>query len=49
MRKNRAFFAGSFCGGRGIEIGALHEPMPVPPESRVRYVDRMSAADLRKQ
>jgi SAM-dependent methyltransferase len=49
MRKNRAFFAASFCGGRGIEIGALHEPMPLPPESRVRYVDRLSVADLRNQ
>lgn len=34
--------------GEGIEIGALHNPLPVPPGLKVRYVDRMSRADLRK-
>jgi SAM-dependent methyltransferase len=49
MQRNRAFFSNHFCGGRGIEIGALLHPMPLPPGSRVRYVDRMPVADLRKQ
>ena len=48
MHRNRAFFSNSFCGGRGIEIGALHYPFPVPEGSRVRYVDRMTVQDLRK-
>lgn len=34
--------------GEGIEIGALHCPLPVPAGLRVRYVDRMSREDLRK-
>lgn len=49
MEENRAFFARSFCSGRGIEIGALHHPVPMPPGARVRYLDRMPVADLRLQ
>ena len=46
MENNRALFARSFCGGHGIEIGALHHPMRLPAETRVRYVDRMSRESL---
>ena len=46
MENNRALFARSFCGGNGIEIGALHHPMRLPPGSRARYVDRMTRAQL---
>jgi SAM-dependent methyltransferase len=46
MENNRALFARSFCVGSGIEIGALHHPMRLPPDSRVRYVDRMTRAQL---
>ena len=35
--------------GEGIEIGALHNPLPVGKGAKVRYVDRLSASDLRKQ
>lgn len=35
-----------FLRGEGIEIGALHNPLSVPNGVRVRYVDRMSNADL---
>ncbi|MBW4561958.1 MAG: class I SAM-dependent methyltransferase [Mojavia pulchra JT2-VF2] len=35
--------------GEGIEIGALHSPLEVPATAKVRYVDRMSVAELRKQ
>jgi SAM-dependent methyltransferase len=49
MHRNRAFFSHSFCGGRGIEIGALLHPTPLPPGARVRYVDRMTVPELRRQ
>ena len=32
--------------GNGLEIGALAFPMLLPPAARVRYVDRLSHADL---
>lgn len=34
--------------GDGIEIGALHNPLPLPPGARVRYVDHLPEAELRK-
>jgi predicted SAM-dependent methyltransferase len=40
--------ATTYLAGDGIEIGALHKPLPMPRGARVRYVDRMSAADLRR-
>lgn len=45
----RAAFAASYLIGEGLEIGPLHQPLPVPPHARVRYVDRMSAAELRRE
>lgn len=33
--------------GEGIELGALHQPLPVPPDASVRYVDRLGVDDLR--
>lgn len=38
-----------FLRGDGIEIGALHQPLPVPPCARVRYVDRMAVEELRQE
>jgi SAM-dependent methyltransferase len=38
-----------YLRGDGIEIGALHEPLRLPRGARVRYVDRMNVADLRRQ
>lgn len=35
--------------GRGIEIGALHNPLAMPQGASVSYVDRMSVAELRQQ
>jgi len=35
--------------GRGIEIGALHNPMPLPDGVEVTYVDRLPVDDLRRQ
>ena len=46
---NRLFIANLYLRGYGIEVGALHNPLPVPREASVRYVDRMSATDLRQQ
>jgi SAM-dependent methyltransferase len=38
-----------YLHGDGIEIGALHYPLPVPASAHVRYIDRMSVPDLRAQ
>jgi predicted SAM-dependent methyltransferase len=38
-----------FLTGDGLEIGALHHPLPVPAAARVRYVDRLDEAGLRQQ
>lgn len=44
----RRQIAWRYLKGKGIEIGALHQPLPVPPGVVVKYVDRMSVPDLRK-
>lgn len=49
MRLTREFVADTFIRGHGIEIGALHMPLGVPRSAKVKYVDRLSVADLRKQ
>lgn len=43
----RAGLAAELLSGSGIEIGALHLPLALPPGVEVRYVDRMPAKDLR--
>lgn len=45
----RARFAAHFLFGDGLEIGALHMPLAMPPHAKVRYVDRMPAEDLRRE
>ncbi len=45
----REAIAAAFLHGEGIEIGALHQPLVVPSSVRVKYVDRMTAPDLRRQ
>jgi SAM-dependent methyltransferase len=45
----RAAFANSYLIGEGLEIGPLHQPLAIPAHARARYVDRMSAADLRRE
>jgi predicted SAM-dependent methyltransferase len=42
----RAELAYRFLAGRGLEIGALHRPLKVPPQARVSYVDRMTVEEL---
>jgi SAM-dependent methyltransferase len=44
----RADIAGWFLRGDGLEIGALHDPLPVPPGARVRYVDRIPVEEMRR-
>lgn len=46
---NRELIANTYLSGNGIEIGALHNPLKVPKEARVKYVDRMHVPELRKQ
>lgn len=38
-----------YLRGRGIEIGALHRPLPVRMGTRVSYVDRYDRENLRKE
>ncbi len=44
----RKRLASRYVSGSGIEIGALHHPLPVPKGVVVRYVDKMTAAELQK-
>lgn len=44
---DRYAIAANYLKGEGIEIGALHLPLAVPPTAHVRYVDRMTAPELR--
>lgn len=44
----RAYLANEYLSGSGIEIGALHRPTPVPEGVEVRYVDRMTVAELKR-
>ncbi|HEY3728635.1 MAG TPA: methyltransferase domain-containing protein [Solirubrobacteraceae bacterium] len=45
----RRAVAGRWLVGSGVEVGALHNPYPVPAGVAVRYVDRLSTADLRAE
>lgn len=46
---DRDAVAATYLKGNGIEIGALHNPLKVSEKARVRYLDRMTVADLRRQ
>lgn len=45
----RRRLAERYLRGSGYEIGALHIPLKVPRHVNVRYVDRMSIEDLRRE
>jgi SAM-dependent methyltransferase len=47
MQATRRRLAAQYLAGHGIEIGALDCPLPVPANASVRYVDRVSVAQLR--
>jgi predicted SAM-dependent methyltransferase len=42
----RAGLSSYYIRGRGLEIGALHNPLSVPLGTTVRHVDRMSRSEL---
>ncbi|GAC1617161.1 MAG: hypothetical protein NVS9B1_26640 [Candidatus Dormibacteraceae bacterium] len=46
-RTRKRYRLARWLAGDGVEIGALFRPLPVPPRARVRYVDRMTVAQLR--
>jgi SAM-dependent methyltransferase len=48
VRMRRRQLARRHLSGGGIEIGALHNPLELPPGATVRYVDRMPVAELRE-
>ena len=46
---DRNMIASAFLVGKGIEIGALHNPLPLPPYATVKYVDRFEKSGLYEQ
>lgn len=45
----RHYLSCKYLKGRGLEVGALHMPLYVSAAASVKYVDRLSLADLRTQ
>lgn len=45
---SREAIADRYLKGDGIEIGALHQPLKVPHDARVKYLDRLSNEALRQ-
>jgi predicted SAM-dependent methyltransferase len=49
MLAKRREVSARYLAGEGIEVGALHYPLWVDPtKAHVRYVDRLTVADLRR-
>ncbi|HUB93404.1 MAG TPA: class I SAM-dependent methyltransferase [Verrucomicrobiae bacterium] len=48
LAEKRSLISYAFLQGNGIEIGALHMPLPLPPDATVQYVDYLSVEGLRK-
>ncbi|MBT9150849.1 MAG: hypothetical protein DDT40_01028 [candidate division WS2 bacterium] len=48
-RGKRTSLSRQYLRGSGIEIGALHCPLLVPSDVRVKYLDRLSVRELRLQ
>ena len=44
----RRELAAQYLSGAGIEIGALHMPLPLPASAQVRYLDRAPVAEQRR-
>ena len=49
FKLDREDIAGIYLKGAGIEIGALNAPLKVPSSATVKYVDRLSLPELRKE
>lgn len=47
--EERKRISAKYIHGTGIEIGALHSPLDVPDDARVKYVDRMPVNELLQQ
>ena len=47
--EERTRVAARYLRGRGIEIGALDSPTPLPPGATVRYVDFRTVPELHRQ
>ena len=45
----RTVLAGKYLAGDGLEIGALQKPLEVPASARVRYVDRLTLEQARRE
>jgi predicted SAM-dependent methyltransferase len=45
----RTDLARRYLTGSGIEIGALHMPLPLPPNATAKYLDYLPVEELRKQ
>ena len=45
---NRETLAGIYLAGNGIEVGALHNPLKVPPGVNVQYIDVKPPEELQK-
>ena len=48
VASRRELITNLYIKGKGIEIGALHNPLIVPESAKVKYVDRMTVFDLRE-
>lgn len=46
---DRQRLAHIYLRGEGLELGALNNPLPVPPHAKVRYVDFASAENVGQQ
>jgi len=46
---DREMIAQTYLTGLGIEIGALHNPLKLPPAATAKYVDRLPVSELREQ
>ena len=44
--EERQRFSARYLRGEGLELGALHKPLQVPPEAKVRYVDLHTLEEL---
>lgn len=49
LYQTRLRLSAQFIGGAGIEVGALHNPLPVPCADSVVYVDRVPLEGLRDE
>jgi len=45
----RKKLAHRYITGTGIEIGALHEPLSLPPGAHAKYLDRLTTSQLREE